>query len=79
MIINSIFGIVDARIEAIESNAKQASVIVLNAQLFKQMQQEMMFQDMSQSYGKVRSPFDLQVYRGLKVIPSQVVETVEVF
>ncbi len=79
MIINSIFGIVDARIAAIESEAKQASVIILNAQLFKQMQQEMMYQDMSQAYGKVRSPFDLQVYKGLKVIPSHVVDTVEVF
>jgi hypothetical protein len=79
MIINSIFGIVDARIAAIESEQKQASVIVLNAKLFKQMQQEMMYQDMSQSYGKVRSPFDLQVYRGIKVIPSQVVDTVEVY
>jgi hypothetical protein len=79
MIINSIFGIVDARISDIESQDKQASVIILNAKLFKQMQQEMMFQDMSQAYGKVRSPFDLQVYRGIKVIPSMVVDTVEVF
>lgn len=79
MIINSIFEIVDARIAVIESDQKQVSVIVLNAALFKQMQQEMMFQDMSQKYGKIRSPFDLQVYRGIKVIPSQVVETVEVY
>ena len=79
MIINSIFGIVDERINAIESQAKQASVIILNAKLFKQMQQEMMYQDMAQSHGKVRSPFDLQVYRGLKVIPSMIVDTVEVF
>ena len=79
MIMDSIFQIVDSRINEIESQAKRASVIVLNESLFKQIQQEMMYQDMNQAYGKVRSPYALQVYRGAKVIPSQVVESVEIF
>jgi len=76
---DSIFQIVDDRISEIEGQAKRASVIVLNENLFRQMQQEMLFQDISQKHGKVRSPYALQVYRGIKVITSQVVETVEIF
>lgn len=79
MIMDSVFSIVDAKIEAIEINAKRAAVIVLNRQLYYQMQQEMMMQDMSQKYGTVRSPHSLSVYRGIKVIPSEVIESVEVF
>lgn len=78
MIIDSIFQIIDAKMNSIETNAKRAAVIVINESLFKQMQQEMLGQDMSQVYGKVRSPYALQVYRGVKVVPSQVVESVEV-
>lgn len=79
MIIDSIYSIVDARIDEIEASGKRASVIVLAESLFRQMQQEMMYSDMSQKFGKVRSPFDLQVHRGVKVICSQVVESVEIY
>ena len=79
MIMNSIFDIVDEKIVLIETQAKRPSVIVLNESLFKQMQQEMMYQDFSQKSGKVRSPYALQVYKGIKVVASQVVETVEVY
>jgi len=79
MIMDSIFQIVDSKIDAIEANAKRAAVIVLNEGLFKQMQQEMMTQDMSMKYGKIRSPYALQVYRGVKVVASQVADSVEVY
>lgn len=79
MIMDSIFQIVDSKIDAIEVKAKRAAVIILNESLFRQIQQEMMMQDMSAKYGKIRSPYALQVYRGVKVVTSQVVDSVEVF
>ena len=79
MIMDSIFQIVDEKIAIIEEQAKRASVIIINESLFRQIQQEMMFQDMSQKNGRVRSPYALQVYKGAKVIPSQVAESIEVF
>ena len=79
MIMDSIFEIVDKKIDSIEGQSKRAAVIVLNDGLYKQMQQEMMMQDMAQRYGKVRSPFSLQVHRGVRVVTSQVVDSVEVF
>ena len=79
MIMDSVFQIVDSKISLIEAKAKRPVVIVINADLFKQIQQEMFTRDISQVYGKIRSPYALQVYKGCTVIPSQVVESVEVF
>ncbi len=79
MIMDSVFQIVDGKIDNIETEKKRAAVIVINENLFRQMQQEMLTRDMSQPYGTVRSPYALQVYRGVKVVPSQVIESVEVF
>lgn len=79
MIIDSIFQIIDNKIATIETDAKRASVIIINDKLFKQMQQEMMNRDMTQVYGTVRSPYALQVYKGVKVVPSEVADSVEVF
>ena len=79
MIMDSIYSIVDARIDEIEASGKRASVIVLAESLFRQIQQEMMYQDMSQKFGKMRSPHSLSVHRGVKVIASQVVASVEIF
>lgn len=79
MIMDSVFQIVDSKIELIETKAKRPAVIVINEGLFKQMQQEMFTRDMSQVHGKIRSPYALQVYKGCTVIVSQVVDSVEVF
>jgi hypothetical protein len=79
MIIDSVFAVIDEKIASIETEKKRASVIVINENLFKQMQQEMLGRDMSQRNGVVRSPYALQVYRGAKVITSQVADTIEVF
>lgn len=76
---DSIYQIIDQKIAQIESQNKRASIIIINDKLFQQMQQETLFRDMSQSYGKVRSPYDLQVYNKIKVVPSQVCDSVEVF
>lgn len=78
MIMDSIFHIIDTKIDSIEQLAKKASIIVINESLFKQMQQEMITRDSLQKHGVIRSPYALQVYRGVKVVPSQVAESVEV-
>lgn len=77
--LNKVLELVDTKINTIEKQNKRAAVIVINDELFKQMQQEMMYQDMSQKHGTIRSPYSLQVHRGVKVIQSQVCTTVEVF
>lgn len=79
MIMDSIFQIVDDKINRIEAQAKRAAVIVINDGLFRQMQQEMFMADSMQRNGKVRSPYALQVYKGIKVVASQIAESVEVF
>ncbi len=79
MIMDSVFQIIDTKINLIETNAKRPVVIVINAGLFRQIQQEMFGRDMSQVHGKIRSPYALQVYKGCTVIASQVVDSVEVF
>lgn len=76
---SKVLELVDSKIDSIEKQNKRAAVIVINDELFRRMQQEMMYQDMSQKHGTIRSPFSLQVHRGVKVIPSQVCGTVEVF
>lgn len=78
MLIDTIFQTVDEKIAVLAEQRKRPSVIVLNADLFRQMQQDTMTADLSQKSGRVRSPYDLQVYQGLRVIPSEVVQTVEV-
>ena len=79
MISDLIYQQIDDKIDEIEQKKQQASIIILNEGLFKQMQQETLYLDMSQQSGKVRSPYALQVYRNLRVVPSQVCENVEVF
>jgi hypothetical protein len=76
---DSIYQIIDQKLAQIENQNKRASIIIINDKLFQQMQQEMLFRDMSQAYGRVRSPYDLQVYNKIKVMPSQVCDSVEVF
>lgn len=79
MIMDSVYQIIDSKINLIETKAKRPVVIVINEGLFKQMQQEMFARDMSQLHGKIRSPYALQVYKGCTVIASQVVDSVEVY
>ena len=79
MITEKIFELIDSKVNHIYTSAKRPAVIVVNAQLYKSLQEEILERDLSQPYGKVRSPLDLKVYNGIPLIPSQVVEVVEVF
>lgn len=77
--LSKVLELVDSKIDSIEKQNKRAAVIVINDELFRRMQQEMFSQDISQQHGKVRSPYSLQVHRGVRVVSSQVVSTVEVY
>lgn len=77
--IDQVYALIDQKIHGILEEAKQPAVIVINSGLYKSLQQAVVEADLSQPFGKVRSPYSLANYKGLQVIPSQVVETVEVF
>jgi len=79
MIINKIYSLIDEKINRIEEQRMKPSVIIVNASLFRQMQQEFADTQLAQAYGKVRSPYSLSVYKGCTVHPSEAVETAEVF
>lgn len=77
--IEKVFQVVDSRINTIETSGKRVSVIIINSNTFRQIQQEMFYQDSMQSHGTIRSPYALQSYKGAKVVTSEVVELVEVY
>lgn len=77
--IEQIFEKVDVRIVELSAQNKTPSLILINARLYQNLQQEMLTQDLSQSYGKVRSPYNLRSYKGLQLLTSHVVDDVEVF
>ena len=74
-----VYKLIDSKMDAIAEQRKLPAVIVMSSRIFKQIQQEMMFRDASQSHGVVRNPFDLQVYRKVKIVPSEMIDLVEVF
>lgn len=79
MVSDLVYQRIDEKIKEIESQGKSAAIIVIADKLFRQMQQDMIQQDLMQVHGRIRSPYDLQVYHGIKVVASQVVESCEVY
>jgi len=78
LMLERVFKLVDAKMQRISVSNKRPSIIVINEDIFRQLQQDIVTQSMEQKHGALRSPFDLQVYKNCKVITSQVIETVEV-
>ena len=77
--INDVYALIDEKIAKISQDRKRPTVIVMNEDLYKRMQVEMVTQSMQQKFGKVINPHDLNIYNNLKIIPVQTVELVEVF
>lgn len=75
-----LFDIVDAKLEGfITQKAVEPAVILVNSSLYRQYQMGLLDKDLSQPSGFVRSPYNLRNYKGIQVIPSQVVSDVEIF
>ncbi len=78
--IEKVFKLIDFKLGKIAEQNKRASIILINEELFKRLQQGIIEQGVTQKQGMVKSPHDtLSVYKNCKILTSQVVETVEVF
>jgi len=76
---SQIFELIDTKIEKIEEQAKKPVAIVINTDLFKQLQKEFADAQLAQKSGFIKSPYSLQNYKGCTVISSAVIETLEVY
>jgi len=77
--LENMFKVIDQRIASLEEEGKHPAVILINASLYKSLQDEMIQQDILQQYGKIRSPHELKLYRGVQIIPCETVEAAQVF
>ena len=73
------FGVIDQKINSLMVEGKRPAVILINSKIYKSIQEEMIQKDMAQSFGKVRSPYDLRLYKGIQIISCDTVEAADVY
>jgi len=77
--VQNIFEKIDQKLRMICDSYKKPAAIIINTSLYRVLQEEILQNDLAQSSGKIRSPLDLKIYNGVQMIPSEVIEGVEVF